>query len=121
MLFRSTAPRLEKLWLSPRLAAMVAREARDGDPPVISTGYTEPSLVFLLGTHTTLLNGKPAGELASKRGGLVLVEDDQKQRFEDSLRAHGGNAQRLDETDGVNYSRGRKAHVTLYRVTPASR
>ena len=37
----------------------------------------------------------------------------------------GGKAkagdEEFDETDGVNYSRGRKAHVTLYRVTPASR
>lgn len=114
-----TAPRLEQLWLSPRLAQLVAKYRQPSDPQaVIASGYTEPSLVFLLGTHTILRNGRPAGDLAAQQGGLVLVEQDQDSRFLEHVKAGGALAQALDALDGVNYSRGRMAHITLYRVTP---
>jgi 4-amino-4-deoxy-L-arabinose transferase-like glycosyltransferase len=115
-----TAPRLEQLWLSPRLAEAVQRHALPNDPPVIASGYTEPSLVFLLGTHTKLLNGKPAGEEAAKTGGLALIGADQEPRFQAALRAGHAKAQPLETIDGINYSRGLKMHVTLYRVTPGA-
>ncbi len=56
------APRLEKIWVSPRLAALVAKDKRPGDPPVVTSGYDEPSLIFLLGTDDAHRHG--AGEAA---------------------------------------------------------
>ncbi|HEX4178427.1 MAG TPA: glycosyltransferase family 39 protein, partial [Rhizomicrobium sp.] len=43
------APRLEPLWMSERLKAIVAGATRPGDPSPAIAGYQEPSLVFALG------------------------------------------------------------------------
>lgn len=45
-------PRLEKVFLSPRIAEAVLNQGEN--LPVISVGYAEPSLAFLLGTDTKL-------------------------------------------------------------------
>ncbi len=115
-----TAPRLQQIWLSPRLYEAAERDAHPGDPPVIVSGYTEPSLVFLLGTKTHIAGGQQAAEIAAAQGGLALVENKQQAVFLDTLRAHGATAQAVEEVNGINYSRGRKAHVTVYRVTPGA-
>jgi 4-amino-4-deoxy-L-arabinose transferase-like glycosyltransferase len=114
----ATAPRLNALWLSPRMAESVARYAQPSDPAVITAGYSEPSIQFLLGTHTVLDDGADAARASAQSGGLVLVSDDQRDVFLSGLASAGARAQPLDQIDGLNYSRGRKTRITLYRVTP---
>jgi 4-amino-4-deoxy-L-arabinose transferase-like glycosyltransferase len=112
-----TAPRLQQIWLSPRLYEAALRDARPNDPPAILSGYTEPSLVFLLGTKTRIAGGQKAAEIASVQGGLALIESKQQAPFLNALRAHDATVQAVEEIDGINYSRGHAAHVTVYRVT----
>ena len=52
--FARVAPSLDQLWLSRAAAAMV-RASPAGGAPVVAVGYSEPSLVFLLGTATRFL------------------------------------------------------------------
>jgi hypothetical protein len=118
-------PRLGDLMVSPREAAMVARHIRPGDPPVVLAGYTEPSAVFLLGTETHLASGRDAAqrgrnaaEYASEQGGLALIEDGLRSAFLAHLAEVEANATAIDAMSGYNYSRGRRVHITLYRVTP---
>jgi 4-amino-4-deoxy-L-arabinose transferase-like glycosyltransferase len=113
-----TAPRLNALWLSPRMAESVARYAQPSDPAVITAGYSEPSIQFLLGTRTVLDDGADAARASARSGGLVLVSDDQRDVFLSGLASAGARAQVLDQIDGLNYSRGRKTRITLYRVVP---
>ena len=113
-----TVPRLTELWLSPRLAEAVARHARTGDPPVVTAGYAEPSIAFLLGTKTALDDGPGAGHAAASAGGLALVSDDQRRSFLDAVATGGARAEALEEIGGLNYSRGAKTSITLYRVIP---
>ena len=112
------APRLSALWLSPRMAESAARFGRASDPPVRTAGYSEPSITFLLGTSTVLDDGATAGQAAAARGGLVLVEAGQKAEFLAAVAKAGAHADELDEIDGLNYSRGRRARITLYRIVP---
>jgi len=112
-------PHLGQLWATETAAAVVARNAHLGDPPVISSGYQEASLTFRLGTRTHLAAGAEAGVIASIQGGLALIEDGQRRAFLESLAERGGEARKVDRFDGFNYSRGRAVHVTVYRVTPA--
>jgi len=114
-----SVPRLDHLWLSPRLSAAVARHAMLGDPPVVTAGYAEPSITFLLGTGTALESGAGAGLIAGKAGGLALVDSAERQSFLDVVGQMGGKAEALDEISGLNYSRGREMTITLYRVSPA--
>jgi 4-amino-4-deoxy-L-arabinose transferase-like glycosyltransferase len=116
-----TVPRLTQLWLSPRLAEAVARHAQPGDPPVVTAGYAEPSIVFLLGTRTALDGGPGAGHAAAAAGGLALISDDQRGAFLDAVARDGAMAAALEDVDGLNYSRGRKTRITVYRVMPHAR
>ncbi|MDB6164254.1 MAG: glycosyltransferase family 39 protein, partial [Xanthomonadaceae bacterium] len=110
-------PKLNQLWVSPRAAVMVASHALRGDPPPVLAGYTEPSLVFLLGTETRLTDGYGAAESGAAQGGLALIEDGQRQRFLTHLGELGATAAPADSLSGFNYSRGRHVHLTLFRIT----
>lgn len=113
------APRLTALWLSPRAAALVAKDRRAGDPPVVIAGYVEPSLIFLLGTDTRIATGADAAGIAARQGGLALVEDRERSAFLSGLAERDTEAFAVDALSGVNYSHGRPTHITLYRVAPA--
>jgi 4-amino-4-deoxy-L-arabinose transferase-like glycosyltransferase len=113
-----SVPRLDQLWLSPRLADTVARHAMPGDPPVVTAGYAEPSISFLLGTRTALETGSGAALIVGKTGGLALVDSEESDSFLKLVQEAGGHAEALDEISGLNYSRGRPTRITLYRVVP---
>ncbi|HEV2560990.1 MAG TPA: glycosyltransferase family 39 protein [Rhizomicrobium sp.] len=111
-------PRATDVWMSPRLAERVAKDRLSNDPPVVLAGYVEPSLIFLLGTNTQIEGGDNAAGIAAMQGGLALIEDHEQKRFLTRLASLGGSAKKVDELSGYNYSRGRREHVTFYRITP---
>ncbi len=113
------APRLDALWLSPRAAALVAKDRRAGDPPAVIAGYAEPSLIFLLGTQTQVGAGTDAAKIAARQGGLALIEDRERDAFLAQLGALDTQAFVVGVLDGYDYSRGRKMHITVYRVAAA--
>jgi 4-amino-4-deoxy-L-arabinose transferase-like glycosyltransferase len=113
------APQLPALWLSPRAAQLVAEHRKPRDPPVVLDGYVEPSLVFLLGADTRIESARTAGAASARTGGLALVEDRDRDLFLSGLRETGASAASQGEVSGLDYSTGRKQHVTLYRVAPA--
>jgi 4-amino-4-deoxy-L-arabinose transferase-like glycosyltransferase len=113
-----TVPLLSDLWLSPRMAAAVQRHSEPGDPPVATAGYAEPSITFLLGTRTGLGDGREAGAAAAKAGGLALVELGDEPAFLEAVRKGGASTVALEQIDGLNYSRGKKLRITLFRVMP---
>src|SRR3569832_919817 len=110
------APRLDQIWVSPRAAALIAAHTQKGDPPATLAGYTEPSMMFLLGTETRLTDGGGAAEIGAQEGGLVLIEDRERPAFLAHLAELQGDATPIDALDGFNYSRGKKVHLTLYRM-----
>ena len=110
-------PRLDAIWISPRAAALVAKYTVPGDPPVAAAGYIEPSLFFALGTETRLTDGAGAAEAGAYQGGLALIEDGEQPSFLAHLAERETDAVPLDRLGGFNYTRGRKVHITLYRVT----
>jgi len=110
-------PDLSQLWVSPRAAALVHNLSRPGDPPPALAGYLEPSLVFLLGTETRQTDGRGAAEAGAAQGGLALVEDRESAAFQARLGELEAQAVEVGALDGFNYSRGRKVHIRIYRVT----
>jgi 4-amino-4-deoxy-L-arabinose transferase-like glycosyltransferase len=114
----AVAPRLQPLWVSPRAAEEARKLARPGDPPPALAGYTEPSLVFLLGTDTRQTDARGAADAGAAQGGLALVEEHERSAFEARLAELEADATELTSLDGYNYSRGRKVHIRIYRVTP---
>ncbi len=110
-------PRLTELWVSKRLAPLVFEHARPGDPPPVAAGFTEPSLVFALGADMRLADGDGAAALGARGGGLALIEDRERGAFLAGLAEREADAEAVADMSGFNYSRGRKVHVTVYRVT----
>ena len=111
-------PRLNQLWVSERLSALVAKDRQPSDPPPMLAGYEEPSLMFALGADTVLTDGRGAAELGANKGGLALVEDGERPNFLARLAELEDSATPLDDLSGFNYSHGGPVHVTLYRVAP---
>ncbi|HTW36014.1 MAG TPA: glycosyltransferase family 39 protein [Rhizomicrobium sp.] len=113
-------PHLEALWVTPRAAALVAKDRRPGDPPPIIAGYVEPSLIFALGTDTRVGTGATAAQMAARQGGLSLIEDRERDAFLAGLATRDTEAFPVDTLQGYDYSHGRKVHITIYRVAAAS-
>ena len=112
------APELDYLWPSRSAANALARHPPGPDDAVLSVGYSEPSLVFLLGTATRLVTAAPA-DAQLKGAGVALVNDRYDIEFRELLTGHGLTARALDRIEGLDYSRGGgKLVLTLYRLEP---
>jgi hypothetical protein len=71
-------------------------------------------VVFSLGTETELTNAQGAAD-AIAEGRPAIVEDAAKKPFLDAVRAYGVTAAPVGEVRGLNYSKGDRVHLTLYR------
>ena len=111
-------PELDPLWLSRSAAALVAQQPPARAKVVMSVGYSEPSLVFLLGTRTRLVTAAP-GDLQLRGAGLALVNDHYDAEFRQSLAARGLGTRAIDSVTGLDYSAGgRRLVMTLYDLEP---
>jgi hypothetical protein len=110
-------PGLDRLWLSRSAAALVAQHPPPAGAPLVAVGYSEPSLVFLLGTDLRLLPPRAAAaELG--QGGNALVSDRNEASFRQALGASGLDARPLGSISGIDYSNGQHLVLTLYAVSP---
>jgi hypothetical protein len=98
-------PALDLLWLSRAAAIVVARHQPRQGEAVLSVGYSEPSLVFLLGTATRLVTAAPADQQLVGAGmALVSFRDDAA--FRRSLGSRGLHPLAIDRVSGLDYSAG---------------
>jgi hypothetical protein len=84
---------------------------------VAVTGYSEPSMIFLLGTTTELTDPVGAAR-AVAQGRPAVVEGRQEKAFRAALAALGQAARPAGVVDGFDYSDGDKERLTLYRGAP---
>jgi hypothetical protein len=117
-MYAHVLPGLQELWISPRIAAVVARVKPCRDSVLATSPYREPSLVFLLGSQTRLLNPTAAADTLAgdRRCGLALIGGPEQGEFLARLRARGVTAQPLAEIAGRNYSYGKTLTLTLFRA-----
>ncbi len=109
-------PGLDRLWLSRAAASLVAHHPRAAGAPLVAVGYSEPSLVFLLGTDLDLTTpGGAATALAG--GGEALVSSRVDGNFRQAVSARGLAATALGSVPGLDYSNGQRIVLTLYDVT----
>jgi hypothetical protein len=108
-------PRLDQLWLSRSAAALVARYPAPEQSPLVVVGYSEPSLVFLLGTDLRLVTTDTAADMLAP-GGEALVADRQDGEFRRDAARRGLALDRLGAASGIDYSNGQRRVLTLYAV-----
>lgn len=110
-------PSLDRLWLSRGAADLITREPPPASAPLVTLGYTEPSLVFLLGGKLRVtMVANAAVDLAG--GGEALVSGREDAQFLQGLAARGMKATALGSVRGTDYSNGQRMVLTLYRVEP---
>jgi 4-amino-4-deoxy-L-arabinose transferase-like glycosyltransferase len=119
VLVAGLAARLQPLWLSPAIAAVLDRtklNPQDGltPGPVTVVGYAEPSLVFLLGDETELGDVED-GARAVSEGRPAVVEARQEPAFRAELAKDGLRAAPVGAADGFDYALRQRDHLTIYR------
>jgi 4-amino-4-deoxy-L-arabinose transferase-like glycosyltransferase len=109
-------PALRTIWLSPRIAAALAAVRPCRDSVLATSGFAEPSLVFLAGGDLRLAGPSAAAALLSRDPacGLALVEARQAPQFLRLAAAAGVMPRGLAEIRGLNYSNGRRLDLTIY-------
>jgi hypothetical protein len=119
--FAYQLPRLQTVWMSPRIAEAVARVRPCAETTVASVSYKEPSLVFLLGTRTKLTDVEGAAD--HLRGdpacALALIGARERSQFLALMETAGMEPRELDRIRGLDYSNGRWLDLTLFTVSPA--
>lgn len=103
-------PSTPDLDLSQRAAAVAQEMAADhgGRDVAVFSSYTEPSLVFALGTDTRLLAIDALTEMVAQSGDVILSIEDTARSGDDPLALARLDAQvcAREEVAGYNYSRG---------------
>jgi 4-amino-4-deoxy-L-arabinose transferase-like glycosyltransferase len=112
-------PSLGTAFPSAALARIVS-EANCRPAMVATAGYQEPSLVFLLGTETAMVDGTDAAEFL-RLGGcrFALVEARHERAFLRRADAIGLRYASPQRFDGYNYSIGRAVSISVYRSEAA--
>ncbi|MBC7433457.1 MAG: glycosyltransferase family 39 protein [Rubritepida sp.] len=114
-------PRIEAMWVAPRLQAALARVAPGLPAQRFGiTGHAEPSTLFAIGGGLRLLPGGAAASafLAEAPGRVVAVGNRQEAAFQADATERGLRLQELATVSGYNYSRGRPITLLLYRSVP---
>lgn len=112
--YGAVLPAIDGVWVSRQILRAVAANRPCPDSVVASAGYSEPSLVFLLGTPTKLGHGASAAEHLATGGvcALALVADREEEAFRAAL--GGAVPAKLSDIAGFNYNTGKRVHLTLY-------
>jgi 4-amino-4-deoxy-L-arabinose transferase-like glycosyltransferase len=104
-------------------SAALARMVRQADcrPAMVATaGYEEPSLVFLVGTQTAIVDGTDAAEFLRPGGcRFALVESRHERAFLRRADALGLRYAQPQRFEGYNYSIGRAVSIAVYRAEGA--
>jgi 4-amino-4-deoxy-L-arabinose transferase-like glycosyltransferase len=115
MLFGLLLPSLTALFPSRALAAAI-RSTDCAAPAVAAAGYYEPSLVFLLGTHTRLTDA--AGTVEFLREGdchFAILQGRHERVFAQHAEASGLRYAPLTRVEGFNFSTGRRVNIAVFR------
>jgi 4-amino-4-deoxy-L-arabinose transferase-like glycosyltransferase len=110
-------PSLTTIWVAPRLAAAIKRHAQCPQPQVASSGFEEPSLIFLVGTRTQLVDGDEAARFLAEGGcRIALVTTSNEPAFIAKLAAVSKQPELLEQIPGMNIGKVRKEDIGVYRL-----
>ena len=116
-------PRLDALWIAPRVAAALRAHWPGGEPCDAgfgALGFAEPSLRFVCGTGTRLFGdaGQGAQFLAAGSDRILAVERRDLPAFAQASARIGLAPHGFATVRGFNYSKGRSVALTLFESGP---
>jgi 4-amino-4-deoxy-L-arabinose transferase-like glycosyltransferase len=102
------------------LLARAVEEAGCPNPVVASIGYDEPSLVFLLGTKTELVDPFHVGDFLRPGGcRLAFVDAGMEPFIAKQAQKQGIRYQRGPVIEGINFSKGHRISMVMLRPEAA--
>jgi 4-amino-4-deoxy-L-arabinose transferase-like glycosyltransferase len=111
-------PKIESLWISQRLVALMRSSAGCTDPSLAAVGYDEPSLIVAGGASVGHLRPEPAAEWLKEPGcRLIAVSSRQLRRFRAAVEKSGVSLRGVGEERTYRYPRGH--FLTLHFFVPA--
>ncbi|MFT8802742.1 MULTISPECIES: ArnT family glycosyltransferase [Gluconobacter] len=115
-LFLSVIPNLQTIRLSPRIADLFEDVRPCDDSVLISSSYSEPSLVFLVGPNTQLLGPAAAAGYLHEHPqcSLALIDRKDEAVFTRKLLEYGLDVVEYDRIQGLNYSNGHHLDLGLF-------
>ena len=119
--YGGTLPRLETLWLTPRIVAAVDAHGDCTPTRLVTSAFREPSLVYQHGPYDTVLAASPidaADQLAADMDcSLALLDATEVDDFLARAAAIDVTLEPLALIEGQNYSNGDEMALTLYRAS----
>jgi len=115
-LFLAVIPNLQTIRLAPRVAALFEDVKPCDQSVLVSTSYSEPSLVFLAGEQTQLLSPEAAALYLQKNPKCTLALVDRKDEtiFKNALGKTGMSVVEYGRVKGLNYSNGHHLDLGLF-------
>ncbi|WP_420392873.1 ArnT family glycosyltransferase [Acuticoccus sp.] len=108
-------PSLSAVWISPRLVAAAEAVATCREPRVVSVGgYNEPSMIFLAGTDTALVNAAEAVAIAAQECAVIAASERRLEEVRLEAEAAGVPLAELGTITGFNISKGDPVSLTLF-------
>ncbi|QQR68459.1 MAG: glycosyltransferase family 39 protein [Alphaproteobacteria bacterium] len=113
-------PRLDMLWVAPRVAELVARQPTCPGSMVVSSGksFAEPSLAFALDGRVRMADSvaQAADIFTSFPCALALVPVEDVEAFRLATQSRAGMMpEQVGQVSGFNYGRGKPVSLTLWR------
>ena len=117
-MFGVVAPQLHGVWLSPQINAQARAIAPCPDSRLITTPYSEPSLVFLYGWHRTVLSpdGAHAADDFAAQGqcNVAMIGAADRAAFLEGAARRGLGVREAGKLQGRNYSNNANLDLTFY-------
>lgn len=116
-------PQLSPVWTSENIKTAIDTTIPgqiDTEHPLISIGYAEPSLVFLLGTHAVKFTDVPHAiqilQTSKSFPWYLLVDKESQEKFLAEASANHFYPKLLKTITSFNYTKGRWVTLTLYKL-----
>ncbi|MBS1092765.1 glycosyltransferase family 39 protein [Gluconobacter sp. Dm-74] len=115
-LFLGVIPNLQTIRLSPRIADLFENVRPCTNSILVSSSYSEPSLVFLAGPNTQLIGPAAAAEYLHDHPqcSLALIDRRDEAAFNNALTKYGLDSVEYGRLQGVNYSNGHHLDLGLF-------
>jgi 4-amino-4-deoxy-L-arabinose transferase-like glycosyltransferase len=115
MAYAVLLPQAREFWLSDRIAEAVASARTCSNPQMIVAGYGEPSIVFLLGTRTRLVDAQQAAVLFQEADcAVAVVADEDSAAFRAELARRGTPVSETATTVGRNVNGMKRRTMRIF-------